>query len=140
MPIKRFRHLPLLAVINLFTGCATLGDIPAYEKKPQGFTAYAEDVFRRQNNATSLVMTLSPDEVDDAGGYEALLSAEKNMQGVCELLNDYARRTQDKKGSTLLLRSRVGFSVKNCDRATHKLETLLEEFDLAGMDIKRGAE
>jgi hypothetical protein len=140
MPTKRFLYLPLLAAANLLAGCMTLGDIPGGEDDPQSFAAYAEDVFRRQNNATSEVMTLSPDQVGDAAQYEALLSAEKNMQSACELLNDYAQRTQDGENTNLLFRSRVGIAVKNCDRATYKLETLLEDLDMAAVDAKHNAE
>lgn len=140
MAIKSFRFLPLLVAVHLLSGCVNLGEIPSDEIKPQGFAAYAEGVFRRQNNATSAVMTLSPDELDDAAEYEALLSAEKNMQSACELLNDYARRSQEGESSNMIFRSRVGIAIKNCDRATHKLETLLEDFDLSAMEIKHGSE
>lgn len=140
MVTKSFRYLPLLAAVNFLSGCVNLGEIPSDEIKPQGFAAYAEEVFRRQNNATSQVMTLSPDDLDDPEQYDALLTAEKNMQSACELLNDYASHSQEGEKMTLLFRSRVGISVKKCDHATQKLETLLQDFDVAAVDSKHGSE
>ncbi|MGR8933205.1 MAG: hypothetical protein ACU837_02305 [Gammaproteobacteria bacterium] len=130
MVIKGFRFLSLLALLLLFSGCVNLGEIPSDEEKKGSFAAYAEKVFRRQNNATSIVMTLSPDELDDATEYEALLNAEKNMQNACQLLNDYAQRSQEGENPDVLFRSRVGIAVKDCDHATQRLEILLDDFDL----------
>lgn len=130
MAIKSFRFLSLLAALHVFSGCASLGEIPSDEENAGGFAAYAENVFRRQNNATSMIMTLSPDELDDDAEYEVLLNAEKNMQNACELLNDYAWRSLEGESSNVIFRSRVGIAVKSCDLATHKLETLLDDFDL----------
>lgn len=131
MAIKSFCYLLLIAAVNLFSGCMTLGKIPSdEEKKPKSFAAYAEEVFRRQNSATSQIMTLSPEDLDDPAQYEKLLAAEKDMQNACELLNDYAQRSEDGESTNILFRSRVGIAVKNCDHATQKLEALLEELDL----------
>lgn len=141
MAIKSFRYLALIAVVILASGCTTLGKIPSdEEKKPKSFAAYAEEVFRRQNTATSQIMTLSPEDMDDPEQYEELLAAEKDMQSACELLNDYAQRSQDGESTSLFFRSRVGHAVKNCDQATQKLETLLEELDLSVLDQKHHSE
>lgn len=141
MAIKSFRYLALIAAVKFLSGCVTLGKIPSdEEQKPQSFAAYAEEVFRRQNSATSRIMALSPEDLEDPAQYDELLDAEKNMQSACELLNDYAERSQEGESAGIIFRSRVGMAVKKCDHATQKIETLLEDLDLAENDQKHGTE
>ncbi|MEQ1635777.1 MAG: hypothetical protein ABL903_03735 [Methylococcales bacterium] len=101
------------------------------DQPPQSFSDYGESVFKRQNNATSRVMMLSLDEVEDKEAYEELLRTEKSMRNACEELNIYAEQSQNNGSSSLLLKARAGKSIKDCDQATQVLEGLLEDLDLA---------
>lgn len=138
MQNKRFFYLLLIAAANVLQGCSIFGNISGDEEQ-QNFAKYAEEVFRRQNNATSEVMTLSADDLDNKAQYETLLSVERNMQNACELLNDFAARDGNGENSNVFFKARVGNAVKDCDRATQKLENLLEELDLASRDVKSDA-
>jgi prolyl oligopeptidase PreP (S9A serine peptidase family) len=125
-----FYHLALITAALLLFGCANLSTTSTSGNNTQSFSAYAENVFRRQNNVTSRVMTLSPEDFSNEAQYDALLDAEKNMHNACELLNNYAQRIQDGENVSVLYRSRVGIGIKECDRATLKLETLLQNVHL----------
>ncbi len=120
----------------LLPGCILWNGPADHEPSSQHFAAYAEAVFRRQNHATSQMMLLSLEELEDKQVFEKLLGAEKSMQRACEALNAYAEQNQNGLSSNLLLRARAGKSVIACDEATKILENLLEDLDLAAVSVE----
>ncbi|NOT85016.1 MAG: hypothetical protein HOP02_09650 [Methylococcaceae bacterium] len=121
--------------MTLLSGCMLSAKSADHNHPPQSFANYAEEVFRRQNHATSQVMMLSVDELDDKDALEELLSAEKSMHNACEDLNAYAE-SQNDANTSLLLRARAAKSIEQCNLATKTLETLLEDLDLAAVTSK----
>jgi hypothetical protein len=130
------RYLAFFTLVVLQSGCMLWNGRNQYNHNPQSIAAYAEAVFRRQNHATSQLMMLSLEDVEDSETIDALLNAEKSMQTACETLNQYAEQSQEATSTSLLLRARAGKSVVNCDHATQILERLLEDLDIAAIESK----
>jgi len=85
----------------------------------QALSDYAEALFRRQNELTTVIMML-PEEND------AVYQAEMDMHTACKLLNDYARLTMEGKNASILFQRKVKNSLPACDVAIQKLETILD--------------
>lgn len=114
---------PLIMGLAL-SGCAWLIDYG----EANSLEAYAEAVFRRQNHATSEMMDLA-NEDGAILGYDTLLDAETAMRQACHALNDYASRMQSDQSGTLFQQGEVATSLRACDRATRRLEHLLDQVD-----------
>lgn len=140
MVIKFIDGFLLSVAVGVLMGCATSGGKVGSDGNASAFARYAENVFRRQNNVTSEIMTLTADEFADPARYELLLKSEKNMHGACALLNDYAERVQEGKESGWYYRTQVAAAVKACDHATQQLESLLGNAGPKAVLVNHGGE
>lgn len=123
--LNKSRHFLWLMVLIILSGCTIGKSDPTFST--QSFAAYAESVFRRQNNATSQVMMLSTEEVAvDQKDFNGLLAAEKKMHHACTDLVAYAQASQIENSTSLLQRARAGKAINACDQATYTLESLLK--------------
>lgn len=113
------------ALAIILTGCSQ-GQSGALNE-PQNFAAYAETVFRRQNNVTSHIMLLTLDDVGKPDVFDHLLAAEKTMQQACADLIAYAQASQTESNTNLLQRIRAGKAINACAQATDHLENLLKD-------------
>lgn len=96
-----------------------------------GYADYAEDVFIRQNQATSEIMMLSEDDMEPFA-YEHLQEAENKMQKACELLNEYAVREIDGQSIGLFFKKKVKNSVEGCEYALRNVESILAKLNSVG--------
>ncbi len=110
--------LPMLFSVWL-TGCAS---VPAGSQQ-DNFSAYAEDVFRRQNQLISRLMMLSDSEnpIED----EQFEQTEQAMHESCELLNEYAEREISGESISLRFKMQVQDSIQACDHSVQRLEALV---------------
>lgn len=111
--------------MTILTGCSQWQSGSFNE--PQNFAAYAESVFRRQNNVTSHIMMLTVDDVGEPDVFDDLLAAEKTMQQACADLITYAQASQTENSTSLLQRIRAGKAINACAQATDSLENLLKD-------------
>jgi len=88
---------------------------------------HVEDIFRRQNNATSEVMMLSMEEFESEEFID-LTVAEEEMENACAALNEYAVRARDQLSTGFWLKNRVLNSIDECEGATQIVESLLKDF------------
>ena len=114
-----------LSACAIFTSGSKIVDQEALEIE-------LEDLFMRQNNASSEVMMLTMDE-PDAEEFEDLLEAEQQMREVCDPLNEYAVRELEQLSLGLMLQNRILDAMDDCDDATTQVESLINE-DLTDHD------
>ncbi len=107
-----------LAVLLIPITACSLIDALTHE---QELTAYAENLFRRQNELTSQLMMV------DAADDDEIYQAEMEMHEACKLLNDYARFQMEGKSMGILFKRRVKNSLPECDEAIQELEDCLED-------------
>lgn len=94
------------------------------------FRAYAEAVFRRHNAIQNELMFLLPQLAENAPErHERLVEAEESMVDACKALVSAA--SQRSRGIELGLSERMSLppKVAACDRATRRLERLVEDAD-----------
>lgn len=101
-------------------GCTTLS--PA-GKEYDSFAAYAEAVFRHQNDLTSRLMALT--EAEQLTDDEPLEKAEQAMSDACYLLNEYAEMQNEGETPGLFFQREVQASVEECDQKIEQLEALM---------------
>lgn len=121
MVLPAYRTFLLVTALLLkTTACTTL---PSASKEYDSFAAYAEAVFRHQNDLTSRLMALSDSEQleDD----EAVEEAEQAMIDACHLLNEYAEMENSGESPGLFFKREVQASIETCDQKIEQLEALL---------------
>ncbi len=123
-------HLKLLPVIAFLgygaSGCATL---PAHSVHGS-FAAYAESVFRHQNELSSRLMMLS--EADQLPDSEVFENAEEAMSDACHLLNEYAERENSGESMSWGFEAKVQSSIEGCDASIQRMEALLVDVGKGG--------
>lgn len=116
----RYKIVFVVAFSVVYTACSQIS--PLINRSD--FSSYAEDVFRRQNSATSLIMMAAADLEDD----EALLKAELNMHDSCRLLNEYSEKEARGQTISVLFKKRVQNSIADCETRVIAVEQLLQNF------------
>jgi hypothetical protein len=114
----------LIFFLNL-TGCALLSSAPKIVTQ-QTLKNQLEELFRRQNKATSEVMMFTMDE-PDAEVFEELLEAEQQMLQACDPLNEYAVRELDQLSLGIMLKNKVLAAMDDCEDATELVEIVIKE-------------
>ncbi|PPD35805.1 MAG: hypothetical protein CTY19_01815 [Methylomonas sp.] len=109
------------AVLLSTTACSTL---PPAAKQYDSFSAYAESVFRHQNDLISRLMMRN-----DTDDNDELEDAEDAMNDACHLLNEYAEREMEHESMGLFFKRKVQSSIEECDQEIRKLETMLMQAD-----------
>jgi hypothetical protein len=138
--------LPWVAALSLLAGCAgitTYSEDGSIEtRSQQDFEAYAESVFRRQNEAGSdlVIIYMDLDSDADAGSLEALSSAEDRMLDACRPLNDAALMWVKGEEPGFFQRLHLMNSLSSCERYTDELEYLLQRLDYAHPQENAAAE
>lgn len=122
--LVRFRHLTNLLMLMILSGCAFFGGYGTDGQSSEDFARYVESVFKLQNSMTSQMMGLA-DSDDKPKNFDSLLQAEQGMQKKCEALNEYAALDSEGSSVSLLLKTRVAQSAKDCETAAKALQTLL---------------
>ncbi|WP_150048304.1 MULTISPECIES: hypothetical protein [Methylomonas] len=110
------------AVATLLTTVACSAVIPA-SGPFDSFAAYAESVFRRQNELSSRLMMLSASNL--LQDTEQLDDAEHAMNDACHLLTEYAERENAGESISLMFKRQVKDSIEVCDLQIHQLEQML---------------
>ena len=107
------------------------GDNPLNLKlmSPGQLQIYSEEVFRKQNRVMSRLM-MTPLEDDDSLSSSTLTrleNAEQRMNEACASLNQVASARSRGEDTSLQLENEVRETVRDCDSAARRLETLLDE-------------
>lgn len=87
-----------------------------------------EDLFKRQNNASSAVMMLTMDS-PEAEQFEDLLDAEQEMLEACDPLNEYAVRELEHMDLGIMLKQQVLRAMDVCTEATDYTEKLIKKIN-----------
>lgn len=125
---KKSLFSKLICILVVFWGvpACTLpvfGGFGAKSQTREEFARHVEEIFRLQNQMTSLsVMLLDSGDVPNA---DDLRQAERHMQHVCADLNEYVSRDMDGLSSSMLLLRRVERSAIACEQAALVLKPLL---------------
>lgn len=122
MVLSRLKLLPAIAMLGYgIAGCATLPPHSVHSS----FAAYAESVFRHQNELSSRLMMLSEaDQLPDSDVFE---NAEELMSDACHLLNEYAERENSGESISWRFEAKVQSSIEGCDASIQRMEALLAE-------------
>ena len=110
-----------VAVLLSTTACSTL---PPSAKQYDSFSAYAESVFRHQNDLISRLMMRN--DTDDNPELE---DAEDAMNDACHLLNEYAEHEIEHESMGLFFKRKVQTSIEECDQKIQTLEAMLLKAD-----------
>ena len=86
-----------------------------------------ETLFRRQNQASGLVMMLIMEE-ESSSKLDNLENAEQIMLDACKPLNEYVVLERDAQDIGLAQKQKVLDSINPCDIKTRKLEKMLKEY------------
>ncbi|MGZ4957929.1 MAG: hypothetical protein ACXV7J_01640 [Methylomonas sp.] len=120
MILSRLNLLPVITMLGVgFAGCAALPPHSVHSS----FAAYAESVFRHQNELSSRLMMLS--ESDQLPDSEVFEKAEEAMSDACYLLNEYAERENSGDSIGWGFEAKVQSSIEGCDASIQRMETLL---------------
>ena len=121
-------QLALLITLPL-SGCTpihvTRADGTSESMSIDAFKSYSEAVFRRQNQASDRFIMLES-ELDDEH-HHMLAEAERLMLQHCAPLNKIAAQQRDQQSIDLKLKMSISETIDGCDRATRKMELLLDE-------------
>ena len=123
--IKRTVVYFLVIFISQFSACAIFPSVVNVVDQ-ESLRKQLEELFRRQNNATSEVMMLTMDD-PDAESFTDLFEAEAEMQQACEPLNEYAVRERDKLEAGLILIKKILDAMAACEESTEQVELILNE-------------
>lgn len=127
---------PAVFFLMLFSaGCSMINTVTPdghYESRTiSEFEVYAEDVFRRQNQASSeLIMLLIDSESDGGERYHILLDAEERILNACKSLNHIAAMTVANQPVDMNLKYQVMTSVSECDYTTRDVEEILQNYKM----------
>ena len=120
MALSGYKFLSVVVLLGI-TACTTL---PPAAKQYDSFSAYAESVFRHQNDLISRMMMRN-----DADDNPELEDAEDAMNDACHLLNEYAEHEMEHESMGLFFKREVQSSIENCDQKIHSLEAMLIKAD-----------
>jgi hypothetical protein len=120
MALSGYNFFSVVALLST-TACTTL---PPAAKEYDSFSAYAESVFRHQNDLISRMMMRN-----DADDNPELEDAEDAMNDACHLLNEYAEHEMENESMGLFFKREVQSSIENCDQKIHSLEAMLIKAD-----------
>ena len=115
-----------MLITLVLSGCSLpfLGGYGAEGQSSEEFAHYVESVFKLQNSLTSEIIGLA-DSDDKPANMDALLQAEQSMQKKCEALNEYATLDSDGSNVSVMLKTRVAQSAKECETAAKDLQALM---------------
>lgn len=124
----------IILILSVFaTGCSTISTVtPDGHRESRSvdeFKSYAEDVFRRQNKASSeLILLLIDIESSDQENYSKLQNAEKRIMDACQPLNSMAVMMVENRKIDMSMKYSVMTSVSECDYITRDVEELLRGY------------
>ncbi len=123
----RIQPASLLGLALVLTACSTVTTHTPDGRKEtrtvEEFRQYAEEVFRRQNEAASAVIFwLDELEDDSPDTYTALEASEARMLQACQALNQVAARRRDQQRVGLGRKRAVVRTIGACEVATQALE------------------
>ncbi|MDH3693095.1 MAG: hypothetical protein OER96_00800 [Gammaproteobacteria bacterium] len=127
----------IIVILSAFVLCATLSgcvttktaDCRRLLTGSDKFRDYVEQVFRQQNRVTNDLIYLLPEiEQTDGALFFRMTLAESNMLKSCGHLNMLAASYRDDRKPGFFKRMKMSRNAAQCDRATQKTQTLLDEF------------
>ncbi len=89
---------------------------------------YAESLYKRQNQATQILMLLLEEELQE-DDEETLSTAELQMYDSCHLLNQMVAYEQEGKTASLAEKRQLRNSFPACEQAISQTEFLLTELE-----------
>jgi len=122
-PIRCFFLLLMISI--LFSGCSLVGESV---KSVENISNYAELLFKRQNFLTQQVMMLLEDDIAEVED-EKIYQAEDQMHEACHLLNEYANREIDGKGTSIFFRRLLQRSFDKCEEKVIQMDLILKDID-----------
>lgn len=122
---KLKKGLLTLLILNYLASCSIV-EKPFKLKEAE--TEYAESLFLRQNKATQQVMMLLEENIT-LDEEQQLSDAELQMYEDCHLLNEVAILEMEGRVVSLYFKQQVQRSLKVCDVAITKMESLLRLID-----------
>ncbi|MFQ5660419.1 MAG: hypothetical protein ACE5GZ_08325 [Gammaproteobacteria bacterium] len=129
------RTLLFLNIVLLSSSCSTVTtytpDGKPETRSLEEFRAYAEQVFRRQNHASSEIIMLQLDaESEDNDQYSRLMNAEEKIIDACSPLNRMAARMAENRKINPSLKYEIFYSLSKCDHVTRDVETLIKSYSM----------
>lgn len=116
MALSGYNYFSVVVLLST-AACSTL---PPAAKEYDSFSAYAESVFRHQNDLLSRLMMRN-----DAEDNPELEDAEEAMNDACHLLNEYAEHEIEHESMSLFFKRKVQASIEECDKKIQQLEAML---------------
>ncbi len=116
----------LSKIVFIYLSCAVLSacshvSAVVYQSE---FSAYAEQVFRRQNSMTSRIMMAASDMEEES---DALQQVEMEMHDACSLLNQYSEKEANNEKISVSFKNRVKNSIPDCDASIDAVEQQLKQ-------------
>ena len=117
------RLLSISVIVALPIGLVACASVPSGRSASDSFAAYAEEVFRHQNQLISRLMMLADSEEPIEN--ETFDQEEQAMHEACQLLNEYAEREISGESMSWRFKMRVQDSIQDCDDSVRNLEALI---------------
>jgi len=133
--IQKYRFFVITCLIFLTTSCSTITTVsPNGDQETRTvdeFKVYAENVFRRQNQASSkLIMLLIDNETSDLENYNSLVEAEERILDACWPLNNIVVMKIENQPIDLSTQYKVMNTISDCDYITRDVEEFLRNYKM----------